>query len=244
MYLFVYKTTHKNGKYYIGRHQTDNLNDGYFGSGTWVESIKDKSTLSREIIAEANSFDELCELEEFHIRHHYGKQDCMNFKRGSVGLTSEDAIEINKNRVKNGDHNFLGENNPSHKRVEEGTHNFLGPTTNQKRIDDGTHIFLDSDFQREVQRKRLEDGTHNFLGDNHPMKIASNNGTHHFTSGEIQQKAAIERLQNGTHHFLGPNSPSQFQWHCENCGKTGRGKGNYNQYHGNKCKSLITDKID
>ena len=67
MYLFVYKTTHVNGKYYIGRHQTKNLNDGYLGSGKWVRSIKDKTSLTREIIAEATSFEELCKLEEHHI---------------------------------------------------------------------------------------------------------------------------------------------------------------------------------
>lgn len=34
MYFIVYKTTNKiNGKFYIGKHQTTDLNDGYFGSG-------------------------------------------------------------------------------------------------------------------------------------------------------------------------------------------------------------------
>ena len=47
---FIYKTTHVNGKYYIGRHSTENINDGYIGSGKWPISIKDKSSLTREII--------------------------------------------------------------------------------------------------------------------------------------------------------------------------------------------------
>jgi hypothetical protein len=38
-YFFVYKTTNKkNGKFYIGIHSTNDLNDGYLGSGTILKS--------------------------------------------------------------------------------------------------------------------------------------------------------------------------------------------------------------
>ena len=53
-YNFVYKTTHKeSGKYYIGVHSTDNMNDGYLGSGTRVKrSIKKygEDAFEREVI--------------------------------------------------------------------------------------------------------------------------------------------------------------------------------------------------
>jgi group I intron endonuclease len=38
MYHFIYKTTNLvNGKYYIGKHSTDQLDDGYYGSGTVIK---------------------------------------------------------------------------------------------------------------------------------------------------------------------------------------------------------------
>ena len=78
MIHFIYKTTHtESGKYYIGRHSTENEQDGYLGSGKWIRSIKDKSKLSREIIGYYNSFDELILAEQ--------KREFSNFY--SVGAT-------------------------------------------------------------------------------------------------------------------------------------------------------------
>ena len=43
MKYIVYKTTNTiNGKYYIGAHRTDNLNDGYVGSGVGLKRAIEK----------------------------------------------------------------------------------------------------------------------------------------------------------------------------------------------------------
>jgi hypothetical protein len=43
MYYIVYKITNLiNEKYYIGCHQTDNLDDGYFGSGVYLKRAINK----------------------------------------------------------------------------------------------------------------------------------------------------------------------------------------------------------
>lgn len=215
MYLIVYKTTHINGKYYIGRHQTDNIDDGYLGSGKWIRGIKDKTCLSREVIAEATSFEHLCELEEYHISLHHGKPNCMNFIKGSDGLTSDDATELNRKRVNNGTHHFLGgeiSRAINKKRVEDGTNALLGGeisrAINKKRVEDGTHNLLGGELQKQTSRKLIEAGTHNLLGPASNQKM----------------------LDAGTH-------PSQHKWTCNHCNKSGRGKSNFTMYHGDNCKS-------
>ena len=237
MYLFVYKTTHSNGKYYIGRHQTNNLNDGYLGSGNWVESIKDKSALSREIIAEATSFEELCELEEYHIGLHYGKAGCMNYKRASIGLSSEDASELNKKRVENGTHPFLGPD-LNQSRIDNGTHHFLGDRNpSHKRIKDGTHHWVGGEYQKNLNKQLVENGTHHFLGDGEFQRAVQrkniDNGTHHFLG---DRNPSHKRIKDGTHHLLGSNSPTQVKWTCPHCGTLGKGTGQFSRWHGDNCK--------
>jgi len=106
MYLFIYKTVHENGRYYIGRHSTKNLNDGYLGSGRWVEGIIEKSKLHRKILAEAATESELKLLEEYYINIHFDDPLCMNMKKSSVGWTQDDISGKNHPRYSGSVHHF------------------------------------------------------------------------------------------------------------------------------------------
>ena len=101
IYHFVYKTTHTNGKYYIGRHTTKNLNDGYYGSGKWVKEIIDKSHLTVEILCFTDTQQELFNTEQKYIDEHFDDPLCMNFLKSSTGFDSSiSSITTNTNKTK------------------------------------------------------------------------------------------------------------------------------------------------
>ena len=68
MRYIIYKITNKiNGRYYIGRHSTNNINDNYMGSGKAIKNAIEKygrDSFIKEIIAEAFSSSDLWELEK------------------------------------------------------------------------------------------------------------------------------------------------------------------------------------
>ena len=68
MKYLIYKITNTiNGRYYIGRHATNNVNDGYMGSGKAISNAIKKygeDVFVKEIIAESFSKEDLWELEK------------------------------------------------------------------------------------------------------------------------------------------------------------------------------------
>ena len=74
---FVYKTTNnKNGKIYIGQHSTENIDDGYLGSGVILQKAIEKygkENFQREIIAWVDTKEDLNHAEEFFIKHYIQK---------------------------------------------------------------------------------------------------------------------------------------------------------------------------
>lgn len=89
-YHFIYKTTNLlNGKYYIGMHSTDNLNDGYMGSGRRLRySINKhgKKNHKVEILEFVLNRKELIKREkEIVSSDEILKMNCMNLMPGGTG---------------------------------------------------------------------------------------------------------------------------------------------------------------
>lgn len=105
-YHYIYKIVRFDGKYYIGMHSTDNLDDGYFGSGKRLRhSIKKHGKDKHQIQILAMYEDrENLRLAESRLVDQECLNDpmCMNLRLGGEGgwdhvnasLTSEKRLEI------------------------------------------------------------------------------------------------------------------------------------------------------
>jgi len=167
-----------------------------------------------------------------HYDIHYHQGDfgaCLLIAKQRLNKTKEELSELA--RTKNaamfakGDHPFQDKEwarARNKKMVENGNHNFIGGEiqrkTNRRRVANGTHHLLHSDASKKYQQK----------------VVAA--GEHRFQDTEWQKEQQKKLVEAGTHHLLGENSPTQALWYCEHCGKSGKGKSNYQRWHGDNCK--------
>ena len=257
---FIYKTTHINGKYYIGRHSTENINDGYIGSGLWPSSIKDKSTLTREILEYAGSAEQVKRLEGQYLTEHYGKPGCMNRTADPIGFDSDSNPMKDPTIVAKiaGDNHWTKTNFESvdilrqkqNKLVQDGKHNLQGDSNPnkdgrnaKKAMANGTHVNLTNNpsiWRSEAGIHHWQDGKSPNAGGKLNKKLVEA-GTHNLLGPEHNAK----RIKEGTHNFVGSDSnlkrlaegrhPSQMKKTCEHCGKTAS-VSMYARWHGARCR--------
>lgn len=96
MYYYLYETTNNiNGKKYRGCHQTDNLDDGYRGSGTALRhAIKKygKENFSTEIISYHTNRKEMLDAESIFVDIEWvNDRSNYNMKLGGEGFTTDDT---------------------------------------------------------------------------------------------------------------------------------------------------------
>lgn len=89
-YHYVYRTVNKiNGKFYIGKHSTNTLDDGYLGSGKVLKQAIEKygvENFEKKILCFCDSSDEALKVEEFLVTDYLlSREDCYNLKKGGKG---------------------------------------------------------------------------------------------------------------------------------------------------------------
>jgi len=101
----IYKTTCiTNNKIYIGQHKTDNINDGYIGSGKLISSaIKKygKDNFKREILEECLTFEDARQKEEFYIKKFNSTNrdvgyNITQYAWGGQPMTAETRLKISQ----------------------------------------------------------------------------------------------------------------------------------------------------
>lgn len=103
-FYYVYQITNKiNGSIYVGIHATDNINDGYMGSGLLIRRAIKKYGIEnfvKIILFEGNSYQELLDKEtEIVTTEFINREDTYNLREGgngSAALIFEKELERRK----------------------------------------------------------------------------------------------------------------------------------------------------
>lgn len=124
-YHFIYKTTNTlTGRYYLGMHSTNDLNDGYLGSGTLLRRSINKHGKENhliEILEFVSSREELAAREkEIVSLQEVAKKGCMNLKVGGQGGFTLEQTR-NGGKLSGAKHAEKMKNDPEFKkRITEG----------------------------------------------------------------------------------------------------------------------------
>jgi hypothetical protein len=111
-YYTIYEIKNiKNGKIYIGMHETDDLEDGYLGSGTRLKRAKryyGKEFFEKRILYIFDNKEDMVAKEiELVTEEFVNRKDTYNLKTGGKGgLCSKEHINILKNNLKQGNITF------------------------------------------------------------------------------------------------------------------------------------------
>jgi hypothetical protein len=150
---FIYKTTNTlTGRYYIGMHSTNDLDDGYLGSGKRLRhSIRKygEEVHVREILEFCENREELKSREEEIVNlNEIAKEECMNLKVGGYG-----GLSTEEHRKK------------FHK---------MGGKSRSKRLKDDPEFFREqSKIASDTMKKSHKEGKFkydNFKGKNHSIE--------------------------------------------------------------------------
>lgn len=231
MIHFIYKTLHTDGRYYIGRHSTTNINDGYIGSGSWIQEIKkDKDQihlLERTILKFVDSEKSLLESEEELITIHFGDPLCMNKTKASSGFKNEDWLDpISREKRISSMKQSLSSPEAKERKRKASEQNWKNPeyVSNHKKAmkcscntTEAKENYSNASLQRwadnEFKSKMKEAQS---IGNNKPEVIARKK---EISKARWKDKQFVEKM-NMT---------------CEYCGKNML-KGLYTRWHGSKCK--------
>ena len=156
-YHYFYKITNNiNGRFYYGVHNTNNINDGYMGSGTRLHYAYKKygiENFSKEILKYFESSDDAFQYEsEIVTEDLIFNPDCYNLVKGGIGWNNEGLVAVKDNitgkciHVSKNDPRYL---NGELKGITYGLvtckdkdNNVLQVDKHDIRLNDGTYTYI------------------------------------------------------------------------------------------------------
>lgn len=114
MYYYLYKIVLTEGRlkdhYYIGRHKTENLDDGYKGSGTILKRYykKHPTSFTKYYLQFFNNDADLSKAEEELVKQHLGNELCLNLCNGgrtNAGFKHTDDYKNYMREINTGERN-------------------------------------------------------------------------------------------------------------------------------------------
>jgi hypothetical protein len=246
VYYIIYETKNLiNGKIYRGCHQTNNLDDGYLGSGIAFSralSKYKKQNFSRTILKMCDSFEDMIESEKIFVDEEFVKRnDTYNLQTGGLcaGILCEESKKKISESVK------LAHNRGDYKDVIRTY--VASKETNEK-------ISNTLKERYKTQEHHLK-GKLPWCAGTTGLVIPWNKG---ISTGpmDVEQKNKIsetlkERYKEVEHPRTGVDpwnkgkNGSQVAWNkgktankiiCQHCNKTVGGESNFKRWHGDNCK--------
>jgi group I intron endonuclease len=238
-YIYRFKNL-INGKCYIGKsyrpelRKEEHINDAKKGStGLFHKALRKygPESFEFEIIAQAETLEEINELEKFHIIEN---NSCIldgdngyNCTRGGDGFSSEETSIYVTERTARGENPFSRGSEYYNKNVQRirdlvksGNHHFQSEEhrkkvseAQRKLVESGKHQLQDSASQSKKQRKRIEEGTFHM---------------HQPEMKEHMRAKSLREVAEGNHNFVRVTI-------CPHCGKEGKGP-SMNRWHFDNCK--------
>jgi hypothetical protein len=209
MIHYIYKIEHPNGKYYLGRHSTKNIDDGYMGSGKWVRSLKDPKVLTKTIIEECQDVGELFATEKRYINEYISDPLCMNFNNNPVGFASGTLNPASSDSEKERKKLQRGERNGMYQKKHTAvSRNKMSESRKGSVPWNKGKTFTKTVNNQVPWNKGVKTGIQTFTGRNHSPET-------------------INKMKEG--------HSKRVKLECPHCSKI-VDKPNYTRYHGDKCK--------
>ena len=262
-YHFIYKTTNLlSGRYYIGMHSMDNLEDGYLGSGLYLKRSLNKHGKENhklEILEFCTSREELKSREtEIVNLKEIAKKECMNLRVGGQGRENDHIITAETRKKMSESHKgqipwMTGKRHTqeTRKKISNAGMGRVCKDETRKKISEAQKGHIVS---KETRKRISESNIGNYHTDASKQKMSESH------KGKILSEYHKQRISNATKNpsvetrykqgsgkrgktlsaetkkKIGEaNSKPQKQIKCPHCNKVG-GITNMKRYHYDNCK--------